>query len=111
MKKAIAITLAAVLLLSFVACGGSGVTKESLVGTWEVTEAKVDGGEFLVGSTMTFDNDNHYKWETMGITLLEGEYKISGAYVYLDGEKEIFTIKDNVLTVKDASGEMSLIKK
>lgn len=110
MKKTIAVLMAAVLLLSFVACGG-GLSKESLIGTWEVTEAKVDGGEMLVGSTMTFDENDHYAWTAMGFTLLEGTYKVSGSFVYLDGEKEIFKLNGDTLTIKDASGEMTLIRK
>ncbi len=110
MKKTIAIALVAVMLLSFVACSG-GVTKESLVGNWEVTSVKLDGGDDLIGTVLSFDEDNHYDWKYSGITFMSGEYKISGSFVYLDEEKELFTINGDTLTIKDASGEMTLTRK
>ncbi len=109
MKKAVAVLLIAVMALSFIAC--SSIKKEELVGTWEVTSANAENGDALVGTIMTFDEDNQYKWTMGNYTLMSGEYKISGTYVYLDKEKELFTINGNTLTVKDASGEMTLIKK
>lgn len=109
MKKAFAIVLAAVLMLSFVACGG-GIKKENLVGSWKATDIKMDGGDVLIGSVMTFDENDHYKWEAMGFTLMEGTYRISGTFVYLDEEKEIFKLDGDTLTIKDASGEMTLVR-
>ena len=109
MKKTISVLLAAVLLLSFVACG-LGIKKEELVGTWKVKSVKIEDGELLVGSTMTFDENDRYTWEAMGFTIMEGTYRISGTYVYLDDEKELFTLDGDTLTIKDASGEMTLTR-
>ena len=108
MKKIIAVLLVAVLMLSFLACG---VKKEELVGTWEVTSAKVDNGDQLIGTIMTFDENDHYSWKMGNYTLMQGEYKISGSFVYLDDQKEIFSISGDTLTVTDASGSMTLDRK
>ena len=70
MKRTIAVLMIAVLVLSCVACG-SGVTKEQVVGTWVVTEAKGDS----------------------------------------DGQRMIINVNDKVMTLKDASGEISLSRK
>ncbi len=110
MKKTIAVLLAAVLILSFVACGG-GASKDSLVVTWEVTSAKVDGGELLVGTVLKFNSDDTYSWTMSGYTLMSGKYKLSGSFLYLDDEKELVSISGNTMTIKDSTGEMSLIKK
>lgn len=109
MKKTIAIALAAVLLLSFVACGG-GINKEELIGKWEVTEIKMEGGEDLVGTVLIFDENDHYDWLYHGLSFMDGTYRISGTFVYLDEEKEIFKLNGDTLTIKDASGEMTLVR-
>ena len=110
MNKTISVLLAAVLLLSFAACG-KAIVKEELIGTWEVQSVKLEDGDALIGSTLTFDKNDHYEWKLMGFTIMEGTYRISGTYVYLDDEKEIFTLDGDTLTVKDASGEMTLTRK
>lgn len=109
MKKTIAIALVAVLLLSFIACG-AGITKENLVGSWKVTAVKLEGGDELVGTVLTFDENDHYDWKYSGFTFMEGTYKISGTFVYLGEEKEIFKLDGDTLTIKDASGEMTLVR-
>ena len=111
MKRTIAVLMITVLVLSCVACG-SGVTKEQVVGTWVVTEAKGDSDvKNLVGSQMTFENDDTYAWKFMGITIMSGSYRLSGSSLYLDGQRMIINVNDKVMTLKDASGEISLSRK
>lgn len=110
MKKTIAILLAAVMLLSFVACGGA--SKEDLIGTWEVTSADVgEDGDLMVGSTMTFDENDQFEWSLMGFTVMSGSYEVKGRYLVLDGENTLFSIDGDTLKIKDASGEMTLTRK
>ncbi len=111
MKKTVAVLMAAVLLLSCVACG-MGYTKDDVVGTWSVTEAKgSEDVKNLIGSKMTFQSDGSYKWEYMGITIMQGSYKVSSRYLYLDDDGLQIKIDGKIMTMKDASGELTLIRK
>ena len=110
MKKTIAVLLVAVMALSLVACGGA--SKEQLIGTWEVTSANVgEDGDLMVGSTMTFDENDQFEWSVMGFTVMSGSYEINGRYLVLDGENTIFSIDGDTMTIKDASGDMTLTRK
>lgn len=108
MKKIIAVLLVAALMLSFLACG---VKKEELVGTWEATDVKIDDGDLLIGSILKFDENDHYSWKLGNYTLMEGTYRISGSFVYLDDQKELFSISGDTLTITDSSGSMTLVRK
>lgn len=110
MKKTIAVLLVAIMVLSFVACGGSSVTEAELVGTWTVTEANAEGGEILVGTTLTFNSDKTYDWTLMGMSFMSGTFEMRGGFLYLDDQKEMVSINDNTMTIKDASGDMTLVK-
>ena len=101
----------AVLVLSCVACGG-GITKEQIVGTWGVTEAKGDSDvKLLLSSQITFKSDGTYDWSYMGTTFMSGTYSVSGSHLSLDEAGMQIKINGKIMTLKDGSGELTLVKR
>ena len=109
MKKTIAIVLAAVLLLSFVACSG-GVTKEQIVGKWKVTAAKGSDAQSMVGMNLTFMSGEMYSWTYNGNILLTGKYRVGGNRIYFDDEYAVVSLNGDTMTLVDSTYELTLVK-
>ncbi|MBR4906400.1 MAG: hypothetical protein IKZ44_06055 [Clostridia bacterium] len=109
MKKTIAIVLAAVLLLSFVACGSS-ITKEQIVGTWKVTAAKGSDAENLIGANLHFMSGGTYSWTLNGIIALTGQYRLSGNRLYFDNDYTDISLNGDTMTLRDSTSEITLVK-
>lgn len=109
MKKAIAVVLVAIMVLSFVACGSS-TSAADLVGSWTVTEANAEGGDVLVGTVLSFKEDMTYDWSIQGMSFMSGTYEMRGGFLYLDDQKEMVSVNGDTMTIKDASGDMTLVK-
>lgn len=85
MKKFLAIALAALMLLSLTACGGSG-NKQAIVGIWALVDTELET-EYGLGIEFTKDGKMHY-----GLTLdvLEG----------LTGDEDVDAALDLLLTIE-----------
>lgn len=85
MKKILAIALAALMLLSLTACGGSG-NKQAIVGTWALVDTELET-EYGLGIEFTKDGKMHY-----GLTsdVLEG----------LTGDEDVDAALDLLLTIE-----------
>lgn len=110
MKKTISVLLVAVMLLSLVACGG-GIKQEQIVGAWKVTAAKGNSDvQNLVGAYLNLMSGGSYFWTVNGVIALNGTYRLSGSRLYLDDDYANISLNGDTLTLKDGSGEITLVR-
>ena len=81
MKKLLAIVLAALMLLSLAACGGSS-TKKAIIGTWKLVDEETQT-EYGLGIQFTKDGKIHYGLTAEDLTTLTGDEDVDKALSYL----------------------------
>ncbi len=109
MKKTISVLLVAVMLLSLVACGG--IKQEQIVGAWKVTAAKGNSDvQNLVGAYLNLMSGGSYFWTVNGVIALNGTYRLSGSRLYLDDDYADISLNGSTMTLKDSSGEITLVR-
>ena len=81
MKKLLAIVLAALMLLSLVACGSSG-NKQAIIGTWKLVDEETQT-EYGLGLQFTKDGKLHYGLTADDLTTLTGDEDVDKALSYL----------------------------
>ncbi len=81
MKKILAILLAAMLVFSLAACGGSG-NKQAIIGTWQLTDEETET-EYGLGLQFTKDGKLRYGLTLEDLTTLTGDEDVDKALSYL----------------------------
>ena len=119
MKKFLALTLALVMALSLVACGGGAPA--SMKGTsWSVSKVSANGmeieGEMLASMgfeiTINFTSDSEYTMEALGESI-DGTYTLSGNTLTLTvgSDSQDCTLSGNSFTMEEDGSKVVFTKK